>query len=100
MLCFDGQLSIFIAIYSFSFNRRCIYAELQNFVQLDLRDLLRRAVKKNLDIVKMIAMSVREMCVEWKDGVAPLNDPALQGNKDPKTGFNIEVDLHSCQNED
>jgi len=71
--------------------RRCIYAELQDFVQLDLRDLLRRAVKKRLDIVKMIVMSVREMCVEWKDGLAPVNDPALQGEKDPKTGFNIEV---------
>ena len=61
---------------------------------MDLRDVLRRAVKKNLDIVKMIVTSVREMCVEWKDGAAPVNDPALQGNKDPKTGFNIEVD--SC----
>ena len=39
------------------------------------------------------------MCVEWKDGVAPVNDPALQGNKDPKTGFNIEVDLHKIRAE-
>ena len=46
---------------TFLLHRRCIYAELQDFVQLDLRDLLRRAVKKNLDIVKMIVMSVREM---------------------------------------
>ena len=49
---------------------------------------------KKLDIVKMILMSVREMSVEWKDGVAPVNDPALQGNKDPKTGFNIEVNTN------
>ena len=52
-------------------------------------------MKKKLDIVKMIVMSVREMCVEWKDGLAPVNDPALQGEKDPKTGFNIEVKTYS-----
>ena len=39
----------------------------------------------------MIVMSVREMCVEWSGGFPPVNDPAMQGQKDPKGGFNIEV---------
>ena len=41
----------------------------------------------------MIVMSVREMCVEWSSGFPPVNDPAMQGQKDPKGGFNIEVQL-------
>jgi len=71
--------------------RRCIFAQLQDFVQKDLREVIRRAVNKKQDICKMIVMSVREMCVEWSGGFPPVNDPAMQGQKDPKGGFNIEV---------
>ena len=71
--------------------RRCIYAELQDFVQLELRDPLRKATKAKKDHIRSIIMSVRETCAEWQRGIEPHDDPALTGKKDPGTGFEIKV---------
>ena len=38
-----------------------------------------------------IISSVRETCADWYQGFEPPNDPALKGEKDPKTGFHIDV---------
>ena len=71
--------------------RRSIYAELQDFVQLELRDPLRKATRNKKDLIRSIIMSVRETCAEWQRGIEPHDDPALQGKKDPAQGFDIKV---------
>ena len=71
--------------------RRSIYAELQDFVQLELRDPLRKATKTKKDLIRSIIMSVRETCAEWQRGIEPHDDPALSGKRDPVQGFDIKV---------
>lgn len=71
--------------------RRHIFGELQDFVQLRLRDILRKAIKKKSDVIKMIIMSVRDTCADWIRGLEPQDDPALRGKKDPESGFEIKV---------
>lgn len=71
--------------------RRNIYAELQDFVQLCLREPIRKAIKNKKDLIRSIIVSVRETCADWQRGVEPSADPALRGKKDPDTGFGIKV---------
>jgi len=71
--------------------RRSIYAELQDFVQLELREPLRKATRNKKDLIRSIIMSVRETCAEWQRGIEPHDDPALSGKKDPVQGFDIKV---------
>lgn len=71
--------------------RRHIYAELQDFVQLILRDPLRKSIKKKSDVIKVIIMAVRDTCVDWFRGTEPQDDPSLKGKKDPDEGFMIKV---------
>ncbi|KAH9489792.1 Cytoplasmic FMR1-interacting protein 2 [Bulinus truncatus] len=71
--------------------RRHIYAELQEFVQIFLREPLRKAVSKKKDVLKFIIMSIRETCVDWYNDTEPENDPSLLGKKDPPNGFQIKV---------
>ncbi|XP_073990434.1 cytoplasmic FMR1-interacting protein Sra-1 [Rhodnius prolixus] len=71
--------------------RRNIYAELQDFVQLVLRDPLRKAIKYKRELIRSIIVSVRESCADWQRGVEPHSDPALRGKKDPDAGFGIKV---------
>lgn len=71
--------------------RRSIYAELQDFVQLCLREPLRKAFKKQKDLIRSIIMSVRETCADWQKGSEPHDDPVLKGKKDPDSGFKISV---------
>ncbi|XP_006821526.2 cytoplasmic FMR1-interacting protein 2-like [Saccoglossus kowalevskii] len=74
---------------------RAIYAEIQDFVQLDLRDPLRQAIKKKKKLIESIIKSVRETCADWLRGNEPHDDPALRGEKDPKTGYNLHVPRRS-----
>ncbi|XP_022241956.1 cytoplasmic FMR1-interacting protein-like [Limulus polyphemus] len=71
--------------------RRHIYAELQDFIQLTLREPLRKAIKNKKDLIRSIILSVRETCADWARGVEPPDDPALKGKKDPENGFDIKV---------
>ncbi|XP_061164414.1 cytoplasmic FMR1-interacting protein-like [Saccostrea echinata] len=71
--------------------RRHIYAALQDFVQLGLRDPLRKAIRKKNDVIKVLILSVRDTCVDWMRGVEPHDDPAMKGKKDPDEGFTIKV---------
>ncbi|XP_034233403.1 cytoplasmic FMR1-interacting protein-like [Thrips palmi] len=71
--------------------RRTIYSELQDFIQLMLRDPLRKAIKNKKDLIRSILVSVRETCADWQRGVEPSGDPALKGKKDPENGFGIKV---------
>lgn len=71
--------------------RRNIYAELQDFVQLIMREPLRKAIKNKKDLIRSIIMSVRETSADWINGSEPIQDPALKGKKDPDNGFPINV---------
>lgn len=71
--------------------RRNIYSELQDFVQLSLREPLRKAVKNKKDLIRSIIMSVRETSADWQKGSEPHQDPANKGKKDPDNGFPIQV---------
>ncbi|KAK7103491.1 cytoplasmic FMR1-interacting protein 1 homolog [Littorina saxatilis] len=71
--------------------RRHIYLQLQELVQLFLRDPLRKAIKKKNDIIERILKSVRDTCADWYRGTEPQGDPAMQGKKDPDGGFPIKL---------
>ncbi|XP_026330078.1 cytoplasmic FMR1-interacting protein-like, partial [Hyposmocoma kahamanoa] len=71
--------------------RRSIYAELQDFVQLALREPLRKAIKNKKDLIRSIIVSVRETCGDWARGCEPQQDPVLRGKKDGEASFTIKV---------
>jgi cytoplasmic FMR1 interacting protein len=71
--------------------RRSVYAKLQNFVQVTLREPLRKAVKNKKDLIRSILVSVRESCADWIRGYKPEEDPAMKGKKDPDGGLEIKV---------
>lgn len=66
------------------------YNELQRFVQIDIRDMIRKAASKKKDIAKTVLLAVRDTCVDWYKGKEPNDDPALKGKKDPEAGFRID----------
>ncbi|XP_071846795.1 cytoplasmic FMR1-interacting protein 2-like isoform X2 [Apostichopus japonicus] len=71
--------------------RQTVYAEMQDFVQIVLRDPLRFAIKKKKSLIISIIKAVRETCAHWQHGHEPKDDPCLKGEKDPKTGYSIHV---------
>jgi cytoplasmic FMR1 interacting protein len=62
--------------------RSHIYAEVQDFVQVQLREPLRKSIKNKREVIRSIIVSVRETCADWLRGVEPQEDPALRGKKD------------------
>ena len=42
-----------------------------------------------------VLLAIRDVCIDWLDGKERNDDPALRGEKDPKTGFHIEVPRRS-----
>ena len=38
-----------------------------------------------------ILLAIRDVCIDWLDGKERSDDPALRGEKDPKSGFHLEV---------
>ena len=71
--------------------RRNIYQELQDFVQLTLREPLRKSIKNKKDLIRSIIISVRETCADWIRGIEPHDDPALKGKRDPEGGYDLKV---------
>lgn len=71
--------------------RRNIYQELQDFVQLTLREPLRKSIKNKKDLIRSIIVSVRETCADWIRGIEPHDDPALKGKRDPDGGYDLKV---------
>jgi cytoplasmic FMR1 interacting protein len=71
--------------------RRSLHGEMQEFIQVVLRDPLRRAVKHKKQMVKTVLMAIRETCVDWAKGIEPRDDPCLKGEKDPKSGFRPDL---------
>lgn len=66
------------------------YYDLQNFVQMQLRDILRKVIAKKKDLHKTILLAVRYTCADWFHGREPDDDPALKGKKDGDNPFKIE----------
>lgn len=42
-------------------------------------------------IVFSVLQAIRKTVCDWEAGHEPFNDPALRGEKDPKSGFDIKV---------
>lgn len=38
-----------------------------------------------------ILQAIRKTVCDWEGGHEPFNDPALRGEKDPKSGFDVKV---------
>ena len=38
-----------------------------------------------------ILLGLRTVCVDWLNNEEPKDDPALKGEKDPKTGYRVEL---------
>ena len=55
-----------------------IYARLQDFVQRDLREPLRKSIHKKDDTLRLFLKSVRSTCADWNQGV---EDPIDQAAK-------------------
>ncbi|KPP78847.1 cytoplasmic FMR1-interacting protein 1-like [Scleropages formosus] len=71
--------------------RHTIYAALQDFAQVTLREPLRQAIKKKKNVIQSVLQAIRKTICDWETGREPHNDPALRGEKDPKGGFDIKV---------
>ncbi|CAN0347133.1 unnamed protein product [Lampetra fluviatilis] len=69
--------------------RHTVYAKIQNFAKLTLREPLRQAIKKKKNVVISVLQAIRKTCCDWE--AEPANDPCLKGEKDPKSGFEIKV---------
>jgi len=65
--------------------RRHVYSQLQDFVQVQLREPLRKAVKHKREAIKTLLHAVRDIAADWAQGVNPATDPILQGKKDPES---------------
>ncbi|KAK2551270.1 Cytoplasmic FMR1-interacting protein 2 [Acropora cervicornis] len=64
--------------------RRSIHDEVQNFIQINLREPLRKAVKsKKAALLKTILLSIRETGGDWTDAQHGRQDPIMKGEKDP-----------------
>lgn len=58
--------------------KRSIYAKLQDFIQLDLREPLRKAILKKDDMIRLFLKSIRGTCADWMCGE---EDPIDRANK-------------------
>lgn len=101
--------------------RNTIYAALQDFAQMTLREPLRQAVRKKKNVLirythsqshhvsssgiltpqeliqrlifwsGSVLQAIRKTVCDWEGAREPPNDPCLRGEKDPKGGFDIKV---------
>ena len=44
-----------------------------------------------LHLTHRILLGLRTVCVDWLNNEEPKDDPALKGEKDPKTGYRIDL---------
>ena len=63
--------------------RRTIYSDLQNFVQVTLKEPLRKAIKNKKDVVRTMITSVRDTCADLMIGYDPQQQRSLssRGNE-------------------
>nr|XP_002730808.1 PREDICTED: cytoplasmic FMR1-interacting protein 2-like [Saccoglossus kowalevskii] len=70
-----------------------VYTEIQIYTQKSLREPLRIATKKKKTLLLTILRSIRDTSADWLHGVEPSNDPALKGEKDPKSAPPFSIDI-------
>lgn len=58
--------------------KQSIYARLQDFIQIDLREPLRKAILKKDNMIRLFLKSVRGTCADW---MACIEDPIDQATK-------------------
>uniref|UniRef100_A0A915HY75 Glycine--tRNA ligase n=1 Tax=Romanomermis culicivorax TaxID=13658 RepID=A0A915HY75_ROMCU len=62
--------------------RQYMYAELQDFVQICLKEPLRKSIKNKKDLIKCILQSVRETAGDFPKGYDPLEESMNKGKKE------------------
>lgn len=73
--------------------KRSIYAKLQDFIQKDLREPLRKAILKKDDMIRLFLKSVRGTCADWKRGVEDPIDQANKSDLSKQTVADFEIDV-------
>lgn len=63
-----------------------VYAKLQDFVQINLREPLKKSILKKDDMLRISLKSVRSICADWLKGI---EDPIDQANKSDLSKSNI-----------
>lgn len=63
----------------------CLRSQMFSLVHLDVY------WSEVLWIVFSVLQAIRKTVCDWEAGHEPFNDPALRGEKDPKSGFDIKV---------
>lgn len=63
--------------------RNCIHDEVQDYIQVQLRDLIRHTTKKKKKELRNDLLQLRFIGADWYGGTEPA-DPALQGKKSEK----------------
>ncbi|KAK2542677.1 hypothetical protein Q9233_000153 [Columba guinea] len=58
--------------------RNTIYAALQDFAQVTLREPLRQAVRKKKNVLISVLQAIRKTICDWEGGREPPNDPCLR----------------------
>ena len=74
---------------------RTVYAQLQDFVQIELREPLRKAAKNKKELLKSIIVAIRNTCGDWPRNFVPEDDPAMKGRKDAEE-VKLRVPRRNC----
>lgn len=57
--------------------RHTVYAALQDFSQVTLREPLRQAIKKKKNVIQSVLQAIRKTVCDWETGHEPFNDPEI-----------------------
>ena len=68
----------------------CVHDELQEFIQVGLREAIRSVTSKKKKEMRTELMQLRALAGDWLNGIEPVNDPALSGQKS-KEPFKVQI---------
>eukprot|EP01137_Pigoraptor_chileana_P010276 Opistho-2@59637 len=68
-----------------------LHAEVQDFMHVTLRELIRRTIKKKKKMLTSILTSIRDTCIDLLGQDTSRNDPAFKGEKDGKFTFQPQI---------
>lgn len=72
--------------------REEIYLKLQTFVQMTLREPIRKAAKHKYDVLKSVLLAIRDTCADWTALHGNPNlDPVLKGEKGDSSVPSFEI---------
>ena len=85
----SGQMGKLEAVFNEAIHHH-VHKELQEFIQITMREPLRKAAKNSKrTLMKTVMVAIRETAIDLSKNSAP--DPVLKGEKDPKQGFHIDI---------